>query len=80
MDLEKIESIAEEISFAFEDHYTDLEKRNLFLHLFNKYFPIVENEEVTEPYEAVVLLGRSDPLRLEYMLNEMKSLSLLDAE
>jgi hypothetical protein len=34
MDIDKVGLIAQEISFAFEDHFNDVEKRNLFDALF----------------------------------------------
>jgi hypothetical protein len=77
MHSEKIELIAQKISFAFEDHYYDHVKREQFLELFAKYFPIVDSEEVIEPYDAIVMLGRKDALRFESMVNEMRDLSLI---
>ena len=53
----KIALVAQKISFAFEDSYTDIEKRELFNNLFNKYLMQIDPEEKMEPYDAIIQLG-----------------------
>jgi hypothetical protein len=77
MDIDKIGLIAQEISFAFEDHFNDVEKRNLFDALFNKYFSIVDPPGALVPYDAIVLLARKNPDEYEKMLKEMRDANLI---
>lgn len=77
MDMEKISLMAQKISFAFEDHYTDEEKREIFNTLFNKYLSQYDPGGVMEPYDAIIQLGRKNPDEFDRMIQEMKDLSLI---
>ena len=77
MDLDKIGLIAQEISFAFEDHFNDVEKRNLFDSLFVKYLAGVDPSGAMIPYDAIVLLARKNPDAFEKMLKEMREADLI---
>ncbi len=77
MDIDKIGLIAQEISFAFEDHFNDVEKRNLFDAFFTKYFASVDPSGSKIPYDAVMLLGRQNPDEFEKMLKEMREAKLI---
>ena len=77
MDIDKIGLIAQEISFAFEDHFNDVEKRNLFDAFFVKYFAAVDPSGALIPYDAIMLLGRQNPDGFEQMLKEMREANLI---
>ncbi|MBI5740757.1 MAG: hypothetical protein HZA16_08545 [Nitrospirae bacterium] len=77
-DVEKVALIAQKISFAFEDQYADVAKRNLFVALFDRYLNPVDPDGSMETYDAVIALGRKEPEEFERMLKEMKDKSLID--
>lgn len=77
MDPDKLGLIAQEISFAFEDLYNDVEKRQLFDKLFLTYLSSVDPESTMEPYQAIIQLGRKNPEEFEKMVKEMKGHSLI---
>lgn len=77
MDIDKIGLIAQEISFAFEDHFNDVKKRNLFDALFVKYFASVDPSGAMVPYDATILLARQHPDEFEKMLKEMREADLI---
>ena len=72
MDLERISFIAQEISFAFEDNFHIKAKKDLFLALFAKYLSDVDPGITTDPYDAIISLGRKDPAAFENLLKEVK--------
>jgi hypothetical protein len=77
MNLEKINLKAQQIVFAFEDNFDDVEKRKMFNAMFDKYLAPLDPDGIMEPYDVIVQLGRKDALEFERMLEEMKNLSLL---
>lgn len=77
MDMDKIGLLAQEISFAFEDHYSDAEKRQAFDGIFHKYLSTVDPESAMIPYDAMIKLGRSNPAEFEMMVREIKEKSLI---
>jgi hypothetical protein len=76
-DVEKIALIAQKISFAFEDHYADENKRKLFLALFDRYLSPLDPTGSMETYDVIIQLGRKEPAELERMVKEMKDNSLI---
>lgn len=77
MDIDKIGQIAQEISFAFEDHYSDADKRQTFDALFHKYLSQVDPDSTMVPYDAIIKLGRSNLAEFDLMVKEMKEKSLI---
>jgi hypothetical protein len=77
MDIDKVGLIAQEISFAFEDHFNDVEKRNLFDALFVKYLSEVDPSGAMIPYDAIMLLARQNRDKYEQMLKEMREANLI---
>lgn len=77
MDTEKIGLIAQEISFAFEDLYHDVDKRNKFTSIFDRYLVQMDPSGTMEPYDAIILLGRAKPEEFKQMLKELKEFSLI---
>jgi hypothetical protein len=77
MDIDKVGLIAQEISFAFEDHFNDVENRNLFDALFVKYLSKVDPSGAMIPYDAIMLLARKNPEEYEQMLKEMREANLI---
>jgi hypothetical protein len=78
MELDRISHIAQEISFAFEDHFDDEEKRELFYSLFNRYLaPLDPTDTLLEPYDAIIKLWRTNPTQFDQLLKEMKESSLI---
>ena len=73
-DIEKIGIIAQEISFAFEDQYFDEDKRKVFTAIFERFLPITGS---SDPYDAIILLGRTNPSEFEQMIKELKENSLI---
>lgn len=79
MDIEKISLIAQEISFAFEDMFHNKSKKGIFVSLFNKYLNAVDPGITTDPYDAIIALGRKDPAAFENMLKELKKKNLISS-
>ena len=77
MDIEKIGLIAQEISFAFEDDFHDQKMRKLYNMIFNKYLSEVDAGVMTDPYDAIISLGRSKPEEFEAFLKELKEKKLI---
>lgn len=77
MDIEKIGLIAQEISFAYEDHFNDKEKRDLFGALFDRYLSQVDPDGSMVHYDAIMLLARKNRDEFEQMLKEMREASLI---
>jgi hypothetical protein len=77
MDIEKISLIAQEISFAFEDMIAEKNKKELFISIFDKYLNEVDPGLTTDPYDAIIALGRKDPAAFENMLKELKEKDLV---
>jgi hypothetical protein len=76
-DVEKIALIAQKISFAFEDQFSDEQKRKLFFALFDRYLSPVDPEGDMETYDAIIQLGRKEPGEFDRMVKEMKDRSLI---
>ncbi len=77
MDIEEIELIAEKINYAFEDNYVFQDKRKLYTSLFDKYLADVDQGVMTDPYDAVVSLGRKDPEEFNKFVKELKDQNLV---
>ena len=77
MNIEQISLIAQQISFAFEDHFFNESKRGMFNALFNRYLAQLDPSGRMEPYDAMVLLGRQSPAEFENMVKEMKEKALI---
>jgi hypothetical protein len=77
MNMESISSTAQKISFAFEDHYDDTEKRKLFAALFERYLSEVDPEAAMEPYDAMITLGRKNTDKFNRMVKEMEEMGLI---
>jgi len=77
MDTEKIGLIAQEISFAFEDDFHDQDKRKIYTMIFDKYLTEVDPGVMTDPYDAIVSLGRTRPESFEQFLKELKEKNLI---
>ena len=77
MDMERITTTAQKITFAFEDFYGDKEKRAMFAALFNRYLSEVDPAGVMDPYDAIVSLGRQAPEEFNQMVKEMHEMKLL---
>ncbi|KPK30506.1 MAG: hypothetical protein AMK70_14000 [Nitrospira bacterium SG8_35_1] len=77
MERAEISHIAQEISFAFEDHFNDREKRKLFYTLFDRYLAPLDPADTMEPYDAIIKLGRSNPAEFDQMVKEMKESALI---
>lgn len=77
MDIDKMGLIAQEISFAFEDDFNDVEKRNLFDTFFIKYFAAVDPSGAMIPYDAIMALARSNQDEFEQMVKEMREANLI---
>lgn len=77
MDIEKISFIAQEISFTFEDTFHIKAKKDLFLPIFDKYLTAVDPGVTTDPYDAIIALGKTDLPAFESMLKELKEKDLV---
>jgi len=77
MDIEKISFIAQEISFTFEDTFHVKAKKDLFIALFDKYLTDVDPGVTTDPYDAIIALGKKKPEAFESMLKEIKEKDLV---
>lgn len=77
MDIEKISFIAQEISFAFEDMIAEKNKKDLFVSIFDKYLNAVDPGITTDPYDAIIALGKKNPAAFEDMLKELKEKNLV---
>lgn len=77
MDIDKIASIAQDISFTFEDVFHIKNKRELFTDIFNKYLNAVDPGITTDPYDAIVALGKKDPAAFDNMQKELKEKGLM---
>jgi hypothetical protein len=76
-DVEKVALIAQKISFAFEDQFSDEQKRKLFFALFDRYLTPVDPEGSMDTYDAIIQLGRKEPEEFNRMVEEMKEKSLI---
>ncbi len=77
MEIEEIGLIAQKISFAFEDDFIHLDKRKLYTVIFNKYLLEVDAGVMTDPYDAVVSLGRTKPESFDLLIKELKENGLV---
>jgi len=77
MDLDEIGLLAQQISFANEDHFHEIDKRKKFISIFDKYLSLVDTGMTMEIYDAVLVLGRSNPAALQRMVKELKEEGLL---
>ena len=77
MDVEEIERIAEKIHYAFADNYVFQDKRKMYTSLFDKYLSKVDQGVMTDPYDAVVSLGRTDPEEFNKFIKELKDQNLV---
>ncbi len=77
IDIEKIGLIAQKISFAFEDDFHDLDKRKLYNTIFDKYLSEVDPGVMTDPYDAIVSLGRTKLESFEKFLEALKEKGLV---
>ena len=77
MDLDEIGLLAQQISFANEDHFHEIDKRKKFISIFDKYLSLVDTGLTMELYDSIVALGRSNPAALEKMVKELKEEGLL---
>lgn len=76
-DIEKVALMAQKISFAFEDQFSDVQKRKLFFALFDRYLSPVDPEGSMDTYDAIIQLGRKEPAEYNRMVQEMKDMSLI---
>ena len=77
MDMDKIGLIAQEIGFAYEDNFNDVEKRKKFDALFDKYLSPIDPGASLETYNAILKLGRKDPTEFDCLLKELREFSLI---
>ncbi len=77
MDIEKISLIAQAISFEFEDMIGDKDKKELFIAMFDKYLNEVDPGITTDPYDAIISLGKTNPEKFDAMLKEMTENGLI---
>jgi hypothetical protein len=70
------EDIAMMIVNAYEDVYTDRNKRAVFDGVLNRYLSLLAMEE-GDPYDSLVELGRAYRSEFDEMVKELKALSLL---
>jgi hypothetical protein len=77
MDIEKISLIAQAISFEFEDMIADKDKKELFISIFNKYLNDVDPGITTDPYDAIIALGKKNPAGFDNMVKELKEKNLI---
>ena len=72
-----VEETAVAIINAYDDHYMDKAKRNVFEHLFTNYLPLVDPAGSMEAYESLVLLANRHRAEFDFIVSELKKLSLL---
>jgi hypothetical protein len=77
MEIEKISLIAQAISFEFEDMIADKDKKELFVAMFDKYLNSVDPGITTDPYDAIIALGKNQPESFDKMLKEMTEKGLI---
>jgi len=77
MDIDKISLIAQKISFAFEDHFSDKEKRSFFEEVFNRYLSPLDPAGTMVLYDAIILLGRKNPPEFDKMIRELKEHAMI---
>ncbi len=80
MDIEKYEKagrIAQKISFAYEDHYNDINKQKLFHAFFDRYLSPIDPSGTMVPYDAILLLWRKNQAEFEQMVRELKEKKLI---
>ena len=77
MDIEKISLIAQAISFEFEDMIANKDKKELFIAMFDKYLNSVDPGITTDPYDAIISLGKTQPEAFDKMLKEMTENGLI---
>jgi hypothetical protein len=77
MDFDKIANLAQEISFAFEDHFHEKNKKELFIAIFDKYLTAVDPGITTDPYDAVIALARRSQEDFENMLRDLRENNLI---
>ena len=73
----ELEDAAIAIVNAYDDHYMDKVKRNVFEHLFSRYLPIVDPAGSMEAYDSLVLLAYNHREEFDHIVSELKKLSLL---
>ena len=72
-----VEETAIAIINAYDDHYMDKAKRNVFEHLFTNYLSLVDPAGSMEAYDSLVLLANSHRAEFDIIVSELKKLSLL---
>ncbi|MGE5238947.1 MAG: hypothetical protein ACM3ON_09110 [Chloroflexota bacterium] len=72
----EVEDVAMKIVHAYEDFYTDKEKRAVFDGILNRYLSLLAEED-SDPYDSLVELGRAYRFEFDRMVNDLKSHSLL---
>ncbi len=77
MDIEKIALVAQEISFAFEDTFHIKNKKDLFVAAFNKYLSDVDPGVTTDPYDAIIALGKKNPAAFENLVKDLQKNNLM---
>ena len=77
MDVDKISMIAQTIGFAFEDLFSDENKKNQFVAFFEKYLSPIDPGGSMEPYDAIIRLGRKKPQEFARMVKEMEEAGLI---
>jgi len=75
--MSEIEDTAIAIINAYDDHYMDKAKRNVFEHLFTNYLSLVDPAGSMEAYDSLVLLANSHRAEFDIIVSELKKLSLL---
>ena len=75
--MSEAEDTAIAIINAYDDHYMDKAKRNVFEHLFANYLPLVDPAGSMEAYDSLVLLSNSYRTEFDLIVSELKRLSLL---
>ena len=72
-----VEETAVAIINAYDDHYMDKAKRNVFEHLFTNYLSMVDPSGSMEAYDSLVLLANRHRAEFDFIVSELKRLSLL---
>ncbi len=75
---EKAGNMAQKISFAFEDSYGEAAKQKMFMSLFDDYLLPIDPGGRMEPYDAIILLWRSNRPEFDVMVSKMIELKLID--
>jgi hypothetical protein len=75
---EKALLMAQNISFAYEDLFGDVERRKLFEAIFEQFLNPVDPEGKLEPHDAMVALWRKSPDDFDHMVRELEESSLIE--